>query len=445
MKSYKRLPTVRERAIAALALRQRNNSEFWYARLEELKQGLAPWAQPLFSPCRYKIRYGGRGSGKSTAFADALLIIGASTRCKILCVREFQVSIRDSVHSLLKQRVQDLGLEDLWTIGRDRIVGKNGTEFLFKGIRHNTDNIKSIPGITHCWVEEGQSISKESWDVLVPTIREDGSEIWVSFNPTDLDDIVYHEFVENRDSYPNADIVQVNWRDNPWFPEVLHEERLRKQAIDPDAYQHIWEGKIWERSSAQVFAGKWSVDEFSPTNHWDGPYLGADFGFSQDPTALVMSWVWNDTLYIEHESYHLGLELDKIVEQWYKDVPGCDRHPVYADSARPDTINYLQRHGLPRIVGAPKGKGSIQDGIERIRGFSEVVIHPRCRATVEEFRTYRYKVDGLGNVTSRIIDANNHIIDALRYSTCGMGRTNYRPPTAHYPKTAATVKAIFGR
>ena len=405
---------------------------------------LPDWAKPLLSPRRYKVMHGGRGSGKSTTTADLLLYEGIRRPCKILCAREFQVSIRDSVHSLLKQRVFDLGYRAHYDVQRDRIVGINGTEFLFKGLRHNTDNVKSIPGITHCWVEEAQSISKDSWDVLVPTIRENGSEIWVTFNPTNLDDIVYHEFVANQDAYPNDLIIEVNWQMNPWFTNVLNDERLRKQKTDPDAYAHIWEGKLWERSKAQVFADKWMVEDFIVRPGWDGPYLGADFGFAQDPTALVMAWVFSDRLWIEHESYSYGLELEKYKERWLRDVAECDRHIIMADSARPDTIDYLRRNGFPRIRGAKKGKGSVEDGIERIRSFDKVIIHPRCKSTAEEFRLYRYRVDGLGEPTNKIEDADNHIVDSLRYALTRLGSGHYTPPSGNHRRTGASAR-VFGK
>ena len=393
--------------------------------LEHRRNSLVPWAIPLFNPFPYKVLYGGRGSGKSYAVADALLVIGASKKCKILCAREFQVSIKDSVHSLLGERITALKLESLYDVQRDRIIGINGTEFIFKGVRHNIDNIKSIPSITYCWVEEGQSISRESWDVLEPTIRDEGSEIWVTFNPTEATDIVYHEFVTNRDAYEGCFIKEVNWRDNPWFSENLNQKRLRKQKTDPDAYAHIWEGKLWERSDAQIFKGKWAIEEFTVGDDWDGPYLGSDFGFSDDPTTLIQSWIHDDTLWIELESYEHGLSIDRIAERWQADIPDCDRHNIYCDNARPETIDYIKRNGIPRAKPAKKGKGSVEDGIEHIRSFDRVVIHPRCVKTSEEFRMYRYKVDGLGSPTRKIIDDYNHCIDAIRYSLCGLKKSNF--------------------
>lgn len=407
---------------------------------------LPEWAEPLLSPIPYKVVYSGRGAGKSYNFCDALLRIGHERRIKVLCVREFQSSIGDSVHSLLEQRIGELGLDGVYDVSKIYIEHKiTGTRFLFKGIRHNTSNIKSIPGITHCWIEEAQSISKESWDILEPTIREDGSEIWISFNPENKDDIVYHEFVTNGYAYSEEEayIYKTSWRENPHFPDNLNKKRLRKMETDPDAYEHIWEGAIWERSKAQIFAGKWEVRPFTPDSGWDGPYLGADFGFAQDPTALVMAWVGDDCLWIENESYAYALELERYKERWLRDVPECDRHIIMADSARPDTIDYLRRNGFPRIRGAKKGKGSVEDGIEKIRSFDKVIIHPRCKSTAEEFRLYRYKVDGLGEPTNKIEDADNHLIDGLRYALERLGSGHYTPPTGNHRRTGANAR-VFG-
>lgn len=223
------------------------------SRLEPLWAEFPDWAKPLRQPTRYKVMHGGRGGGKSYATADALLLEGAARKCRILCAREYQNSIKESVHYLLKERIYALGLEDFYKIQETTITGLNGTTFVFKGIRHNVQSIKSMAGLTHCWIEEGQTISAGSWQILVPTIREEGSEIWVTFNPHHSTDPMYSEFVTR--TRQNAWVQQVNWRDNPWFPDTLDEERRAMAATDPDLYQHIWEGECWERSDAQVLAG----------------------------------------------------------------------------------------------------------------------------------------------------------------------------------------------
>lgn len=376
---------------------------------------LPPWAHVLFTPSRYKVLYGGRGSGKSYAVADALLELGRRSRIRVLCSRELQISIKESVHFLLTQRIEAHGLDDFYEIFIDQIRGANGTQFIFKGIRHNVNSIKSMAGVTHCWVEEAQSISAESWRVLVPTIREPGSEIWVTFNPLNRDDVIYREFVE-RDR-PGSIVRRINWSDNPYFPSVLDEERRMMQALDPDAYAHIWEGYCWERSNAQILHGKWVVQEFDVNPRWDGPYHGIDFGFSQDPTTMVRVWVGDRCLWVEHESYARQLELDNTAAQWAQDVPGHADYVSRADSARPESISYLARHGVPNIRSAPKWSGSVMDGIAHLRQYDRIVIHPRCTHTAEEARLWRYKTDpASGDPLPIILPGHDHCMDAIRYA-----------------------------
>jgi len=364
-------------------------------------------------------------SGKSYAAADCLLVLGLTKKIRVLCAREFQVSIKESVHALLKERISALGLEDFYRVSVTGIDGSNGTSFIFKGVRLNVQSIKSMAGLTHLWLEEGQTISAESWQVLVPTIRETGSEIWVTFNPLNQTDAVYQELVEKERH--NAYVRQINWDENPNFPGVLNDERVSMQATDPDTYHHIWEGGFWEQSDAQILRAKWVVEQFSPYEEigdelilkvgWNGPYLGADFGFASSPTTLVQCWIAEKKLYIEAESYGVGLELDDTADRWTLDIPDCDRHVVRGDSARPESISYLKRHGVPRITGVKKWPGSVEDGIAHLRSYEQIVIHPRCKHTIEEARLYSYKVDRLsGDVLPVVVDAHNHCIDGIRYA-----------------------------
>jgi len=210
----------------------------------------------------------------------------------------------------------------------------------------------------------------------------------------------------------------VNADDNPWFPAVLEEQRkYDRENMDPALYRHIWEGAYYEQSDAQVFRGKYRVAEFEAQKGWNGPYYGVDWGFSQDPTAGVRAWVHDNVLYIDYEFAQVGLELDATAPALIAALPGIEKHVVRADSARPETISYVKRNGIPRMEPAKKGPGSVEDGIQFIRSFREIIIHPRCKQTINEFDLYSYKVDRLtGDVLSDIIDANNHLIDSLRYA-----------------------------
>lgn len=196
----------------------------------------------LFSPARYKVAHGGRGSGKSWSFARALLIQGAATPLRILCTREVQKSIKDSVHKLLSDQIQTLGLGAFYEVLENEIRGKNGTEFTFAGLAsHTIESIKSYEGVDRVWIEEGQVVKKRSWDVLIPTIRKPGSEIWLTYNPELETDETHQRFCVNAPD--DAVVVQVNYSDNPWFPAELESERIHSKKTNPKDYDWIWEGK----------------------------------------------------------------------------------------------------------------------------------------------------------------------------------------------------------
>jgi phage terminase large subunit len=206
----------------------------------------------LFEPARYKVLFGGRGGAKSWGAARALLILGVQKPLRILCARETQKSIADSVHKLLSDQVEALGLAAHYTIQQNTIIGKNGTEFIFAGLRQNITNLKSYESVDLCWVEEAHTVSKHSWSVLIPTIRKDGSEIWVTFNPELDTDDTYRRFVLAPP--PGAVVVKVNWRDNPWFPDVLKAEKDHLKATDPAAYEHVWEGMCVQVVEGAIYA-----------------------------------------------------------------------------------------------------------------------------------------------------------------------------------------------
>jgi len=219
----------------------------------------------LFSPSRYKVAYGGRGGAKSWAFADALLLSTIQKPTRVLCAREIQNSIKESVHKLLSDRIEALDLSGCFTITDASIRCSNGSEFIFKGLLRNVMEIKSLEGVDICWVEEAHNVSKESWDVLLPTIRKEGSEIWISFNTQYEDDETYKRFV--ADPPPNAVVRMINWQDNPYFPATLNEERLNCLARDPVGYPNIWEGKpkglggkVWPDFSDKVHVKEISWD-----------------------------------------------------------------------------------------------------------------------------------------------------------------------------------------
>lgn len=366
----------------------------------------------IFDPYRYKALYGGRGGAKSWGVGKALVTLGAQNPMKILCAREFQTSIKDSVIALLKDKIRELDLKSRYKFGTTYIEGKNGTEFVFKGLRINPDEIKSMEGIDICWVEEAQRVSDASWTYLIPTIRKPGSEIWLTFNPVDADDATYQRFVVNTP--PSTLLVNINWNDNPWFPDTLEQERLYCLETDPDAYEWIWEGKPRKISDAVIFRGKFSIETFETPK--DAKFMhGADWGFGADPTTLIRFFEKDGNLFIDQESYAFGLDLDRIAATWRKDIPGCDKWQIYADNSQPQTINHVKGFGF-RIGPAKKWPGSVEDGITFMRGFKHIYVHERCYYTGQEMRLYSYKTDRVtSEVLPIILDKNNHCIDAIRY------------------------------
>lgn len=210
--------------------------------------------QPLFQPSRYKVLDGGRGGAKSWGIARALLIQGAAQKLRIGCGREIQKSIADSVHQLLKNQIAALGLGGFYKVFETYIEGRNGTLFTFHGLRHNVVDLKSLEGCDRFWVEEAQTVSKTSWQTLIPTIRKDGSEIWISFNPELDTDETYKRFILNPP--PNTIRMTVNHNDNPWFPQVLRDEMETLKAADYDDYLHVWEGKTKQTLDGAIFANE---------------------------------------------------------------------------------------------------------------------------------------------------------------------------------------------
>ena len=369
----------------------------------------------LFQPHRYKVYYGGRGSGKSINFGRASLIKGTQRPLFILCAREIQTSIKDSVHRLLREQIDELGLNSFYRVTQNAIYGKNGTEFTFKGLRLNTQEIKSTEGVDICWVEEGQAVSADSWDVLIPTIRKPGSEIWVSFNPLNETDPTYQRFVMSPPG--NAFVRKVNYDENPFFPEVLHDEMEWLKAKDYQSYLHVWEGECRKFSNALVFNNYFTVEDFeTPRNARF--YHGADWGFANDPSTLIRCFIDGRKLYIDREAWGIGVEIDNT-PALFDTVETARRWPIKADCARPETISYMRRQGF-NISPAKKWQGSIEDGIEFLKTF-DIIIHPRCQHTIDEFNHYSYKVDKqTGDILPQIVDANNHLCDSLRYALDGL-------------------------
>jgi phage terminase large subunit len=391
-------------------------------RIEELPRLTRNFAKPA----RTRVFKGGRGSGKTRGLAKRSAVriyqlAELGVEGVFLASREHLNSLDESSMEEIKAAIRsEPWLADYFDIGEKYIRTKNRRiSYAFAGLRHNLDSIKSKARIIGNWTDEAENVSEAAWRKLVNTLREEGegwvAENWLSYNPESPESATHKRFVANP--APDCVVTTVNWTHNPWFPRLLNAARLEDQRLRPDTYDHVWGGEFLTLTEAQVFAGKFSVQDFEPGDDWDGPYHGLDFGFAQDPTAGVQVYIHDDRLWVRREAGRTKLELDDTAEYLEEHIPGFGDHVVRADSARPESISYLSRNGVPQIEGAEKWKGSVEDGVEFIKSFEEVVIHTDCPQTAREFRLYSFKVDRLtGDILPIIVDANNHFIDAIRYA-----------------------------
>ena len=398
------------------------------------------WALPLLKPSRYKGAWGGRGSGKSHFFAELLIEEHiCNPNQSSVCVREIQKSLSQSVKKLLEVKIEELGVGQYFDVQDSQIKSRRGNGLIiFQGMQnHTADSIKSLEGYDRAWVEEAQSLSQNSLDKLRPTIRKPESELWFSWNPNLHTDPVDQLL---RGDVPPSDaiVAKVNWSENPWFPAVLKDEMEYDKRRDPDKYLHIWQGEYQRNSESRVFRN-WRIEEFDAKVD-DTLRFGADWGFASDPTVLIRCFIRGRTLYVDYEAYMVGCEINNIPDL-FMTVPESERYPITADSARPETISYVKKHGFPRIMSAVKGPKSLEDGVEWLKSF-DVVVHPRCKHTIDELSLYSYKVDKMTEQVLPVLqDKENHVIDALRYACEGVRRANSRK--VNRPRVANAEYAIL--
>lgn len=385
----------------------------------------------LFTPSRYKVLYGGRGGAKSWGVARALLIKGAKTPLRILCAREFQSSIQDSVHRLLSDQIEALGLSAFYEIQKASIRGANGTEFGFEGIRHNVSKIKSYEGADICWVEEADQVSRSSWEVIVPTIRKeyaDGttSEIWLTFNPQLETDETYKRFILNPQ--PDALVTKINHNDNPWFPEVLRREMEHLKATDSDAYLNIWEGHCRQSLEGAIYANELRAARESgritrvPYDQTKPVHTFWDLGWS-DKTAIwfaqAIGFEYRVIDYHDDDQKTINHYLQVLQSKQY--VYGTDWLPHDAQNstlaAAGRSIESLMRASGRKVRIIPKL--SVEHGINAAR-----TVFPNCWFDAEKcadglqsLNHYRYEVDPDTKQFSKkpFHDQHSHAADAFRY------------------------------
>ncbi|KQP50826.1 terminase [Methylobacterium sp. Leaf399] len=403
----------------------------------------------LFEPARYKIAYGGRGGAKSWGFGRALLILGAQRPLRVLCAREFQNSIAESAHALLAQQIDLLGLSRFYEIQEKRIYGTTGTEFIFKGLRHNVASVKSTEGVDVCWVEEARTVSKSSWDVLIPTIRKPGSEIWVSFNTELEGDETYQRFVKRPPT--GAQVVKIGWEDNPWFPEVLRQEALDLKERDPIAYETVWGGNCKQVLDGAIYAneilaatrvGRFTKVHYDPSKpvhtFWDlGRADKTSIWFAQ-----IVGFEFRLIDYYENRGHALTHYLDVLKarsepegeapgyvygEHW---LPHDARNELLASERTIEQQMWAAGHNVRITPKLP-----VAAGIDAARQIFDRCWfdEDRCADGLQALRNYRYEVDPDTQRFSKtpLHDWASHGADAFRYFAVGIAepREDAPPPS----------------
>lgn len=388
---------------------------------------------PLLKPARYKGAHGGRASAKSHFFAGLMIEHNIAEKLDCVCLREVQRSLEFSVKKLLEHKIVEMDAGYYFEVQDKRILTKRGGHIIFEGLQnHTADSIKSLEGFKRAWVEEAQSLSQRSTDILRPTIRADGAEMWFSWNPVDENDPI-DLLLRGPVPPAGAIVVEVNYVDNPWLPDSMREEIEYDRRRDPDKFAHVWMGKYAKNSNARVFRN-WTIEEFDspPSSVFR---LGADWGFAVDPSVLVRCFIDGKRLYVDHEAHMIGCEIDQLPDLFDR-VPDSRRWFITADSSRPETISYMRNHGYPKMNAAIKGPRSIEEGVEFLKSF-DIVVHPRCTHVIDELTMYSYETDPLtGVVMPKLKDKHNHTIDALRYACEGARK-------ASKPKVEAKAKPVY--
>ncbi|MBF9234692.1 PBSX family phage terminase large subunit [Microvirga alba] len=386
--------------------------------------------QCLFEPGRYKVLYGGRGGAKSWGVARALLILGAQRPLRVLCAREIQKSIEDSVHQLLKDQIRDLGLEDFYQVLNTEVRGKNGSLFIFAGLKHNIGNIKSKEGVDIVWVEEARTVSKTSWETLIPTIRKEGSEIWITFNPGLEEDETYQRFV--RTPPAGAVVQKINWSDNPWFPEVLKAEKDDLKARDEDAYLNVWEGFCKQTLDGAVYASEIRAATEGgritrvPYDASKPVHTIWDLGWADNTSiwfAQAVGFEFRLIDYLQDCQKPLSHYLQKLQERGY--VYGTDWLPHDAQAKQMGSgrsVEELMRAAGRTVRIVPRL--SLADGINAAR-----TVFGKCWFDDEKtadglqcLRHYRYELDEDKKTFKRtpLHDWASHGSDAFRYFAVAM-------------------------
>lgn len=367
---------------------------------------------PQYEHCAF---YGGRGSAKSHTVAEALVFETCQGFQRVTCARQFAVSNEASTHQLIADKIAQHNMGAYFQVLNDEIRGPYGSTFNFVGIDRNPLSLKSLEGVTRFWGEEAATFSQRSINIILPTVRKAGSKLIWTWNPDSPDDPVDKMF-RGPNPPPRSLIREVSFLDNEYFEgSRLHSDSEALRERDPLEWKHVYGGAYRRLSDAAIFR-RWKVGRIDTSGL--EPLYGLDFGFSTDPAAFIKLYVDEvaKVIYIAAESYAAGVETDAY-PAFLDRVTEARRFPIIADSARPDTISYCNRHGFPMMRGAIKGPGSVEEGIDWLKGF-DIIIDPECPHTKRDFENYAYKVDKRTLTVLPVIEKGfDHSIDAIRYAT----------------------------
>lgn len=382
--------------------------------------------QFLIEPKRYKAVYGGRGSGKSHSIARILLALAAQKPLRIACAREIQKSIRDSVHKLIGDIVRETpAFAEFYQVQETRIIGANGSEFIFIGLKHNTRDLKSLEGVDICWIEEAENVSEKSYEILIPTIRKDGSEIWASFNVRNVTDPTYRRFVSQAGDDTTA--KKVSWRDNPFFPQVLRDEMEKLQRLDHVAYLHIWEGEPDERRNGHVYGsqiakmrdqGRITKVPYDPSSE---VFTAWDLGYADSTSIWFAQFVGRELRVIdfyENSNEPLSHYVEMVKGKGYNYSTHWLPHDGNSTTIVGVSVaSQLRQLGLAnRIL---ERETEIYSGIEMVRAAMGhmVIDSERCADGIKSLENYAYEWDDeRGAFKSKPRhDWTSHAADGMRY------------------------------
>jgi len=352
--------------------------------------------------------YGGRYSLKSHTTARFLLIRARQEKTRVLCARELQNSIGDSSHQLLADLIAKYELND-FVVTNNSIINKvNQSDFIFKGLCHNEQSVKSIEGIDIAWVEEAQTVSKNSLEILTPTVRKPGSKIIYTYNRLLEDDPVHTRLViEGR---PKTLIINENY-DIAIKYDMIPQEILDEIADDklkrPGLYKHKWMGEP-SNLERKIYRDWQLLDEVPHEARLER--RGVDFGYSNDPTAIVDIYSYNGGFILDEVCYQKGLSNKQIADI----LSVRENILTIADSAEPKSIDEIKSYGI-LIMPSIKGQGSVNKGIQFVQG-QKISITKSSINTRKEYNGYLWKEDREGRVVNIPEDINNHSMDAIRYA-----------------------------